>query len=221
MGGRVVVWTWLAASAKLLPRAIARVHKARPNVNIVIREGTNDILMPALQTGDVDLVLGRLTEYRHRKHIQQEQLLEEEFCVVGRPEHPLANVDGSATFDQLKAYSWILPPTDTTLRRQLEKEFLDSGYSPPENVVDSVSFLTNRELIKMSDMLCAMPLHVIEEELSNGSLIAINSPINRSLSAVGVSYRRGGGLSPAADVFLQELKLTAAEIDDERSSNLD
>lgn len=68
----------------------------------------------------------------------------------------------------------------------------------------------------MSDMLCVMPLHVIEEELANGSLIAINSPINRSLSAVGVSYRRSGGLSPAAEVFLQELKLTAAEIDRER-----
>lgn len=216
LGGRVVVGTLLAASAKLLPRAIARVHKARPNVNIVIREGTNDILMPALQTGDVDLVLGRLTEYRHRKHIQQEQLLEEEFSVVARTKHPLANEDGTVTFDQLKSYSWILPPADTTLRRQLEKEFLDNGYSPPENVVDSVSFLTNRELIKMSDMLCVMPLHVIEEELANGSLIAINSPINRSLSAVGVSYRRSGGLSPAAEVFLQELKLTAAEIDRER-----
>jgi len=212
LGGRVVVGTLLAASAKLLPQTIARIHAARPNVNIVIREGTNDILMPALQTGDLDLVLGRLTEYRHRKHIIQEQLLEEDFCVVGRAGHPLAQKSGKAGFADLKKYGWILPPSDTTLRRQLEKEFMDNGYTPPENAVESVSFLTNRGLIKLSDMLCAMPLHVIEEELNNGTLVEIKTPIQHSFSSVGVSYRREGGLSPAAEAFLEELKLTAKNI---------
>ncbi len=212
LGGRIVVGTLLAASAKLLPRTIARIHAARPNVNIVIREGTNDILMPALQTGDVDLVLGRLTEYRHRKHIIQEQLLEEDFCVVGRAGHPLTQKGGKVGYADLKDYGWILPPSDTTLRRQLEKEFMDNGHTPPENAVESVSFLTNRELIKLSDMLCAMPLHVIEEELNNGTLVEIKTPIQHSFSSVGVSYRREGGLSPAAEAFLEELKLTAKEI---------
>jgi DNA-binding transcriptional LysR family regulator len=211
-GGRVVIGTLLAASAKLLPHTIARVHEARPNVTIVIREGTNDVLMPALQNGDVDLVLGRLAEYRHRKNIRQEELLPEEFCIVARKNHPLTTQSELASMDALKQFGWILPPGDTTLRRQLEKEFLDAGHSPPENTVESVSFLTNRELLKVTDMLCAMPQHVVQDELASGELVSLPSKIASSLTPVGVSYRREGGLSPAAEVFLQELKSTADDI---------
>ncbi len=212
LGGRVVVGTLLAASAKLLPQTIARVHKARPNVSIVIKEGTNDILMPALQSGDVDLVLGRLAEYRHRSQIIQERLFEEEICIVGRAGHPLSTLGRQATFEELKTYGWTLPPHDTTLRRQLEKEFLDNSHSLPENAVESVSFLTNRELVRITDMLCPIPYHVIKDELENGSLVEIDTPIHKTLSGVGVSYRKEGGLSPAAEVFLSELKITAEEI---------
>ncbi|MEP3246338.1 MAG: LysR substrate-binding domain-containing protein [Sneathiella sp.] len=215
MGGRVVVGTLLAASAKLLPKTIERVHRERPNVNIVIRDGTNDILMPSLLTGDLDLVLGRLSQYRHRKQIVQETLLNEKFCIAARADHPLAKEKGEVSFEALKEFDWILPTTDTTLRRQLEAEFLDNGMTPPENAVESVSFLTNRELLKATDMLCAMPYHVIEEEIKDGRFIAIPCPINTSLSPVGVSYRREGGLTPAAAVFLTELKATALELETE------
>ena len=54
--GRVVVGTLLAASPRLLPGAVARVVAERPNVAIKIVEGTNDVLMPALHAGDIDLV---------------------------------------------------------------------------------------------------------------------------------------------------------------------
>src|ERR1700739_1425667 len=60
--GRVTVGTLLAASASILPDAIALLKKQRPGVAISVVVGTYDILMPSLLVGDLDMVLGRLPE---------------------------------------------------------------------------------------------------------------------------------------------------------------
>ncbi len=208
-GGRVAVGTLLAASAVLLPEAIRHLHERRPNVTVSVREGTNDILMPALRSGDLDMVVGRLPEYRHRQEVVQERLYDEQICIVARRGHPAAKARGGVRFEKLSGHGWILPPPDTTLRRQIDKEFLDRNLDPPVAAVESVSFLTNRNLLAQSDLLGVFPFHVIEEEVRSGMLAVIPSKLNLSFGPVGVSYRRQGGLSPAAMVFLDTLKLVA------------
>ena len=75
--GRVVIGTLLAASSSLLPRAIETVLVTRPKVVIKIVEGTNEALMPALLSGEIDMVLGRLPNLRHRSKLVQEKLFGE------------------------------------------------------------------------------------------------------------------------------------------------
>ena len=204
-GGRVLVGTLLAASAALLPEAIQRIHEQRPNVTVAVREGTNDVLMPALRSGDLDMVVGRLPEYRHRHEVLQEPLYDEEICIVGRRDHPVTG-KRNVKFEHLSKIGWILPPQDTTLRRQIDKEFLDRNLDPPVAAVESVSFLTNRYLLTKTDLLGVFPFHVVEEEVASGSLAIIPSKLNLSSGPVGVSYRRQAGLSPAALAFLDTLR---------------
>ncbi|KAG0767190.1 hypothetical protein G6F22_017691 [Rhizopus arrhizus] len=54
--GHVVVGTLIAASAKLLPEAIARLMTEHPGIQVTVREGPSAQLLPALATGDVDIV---------------------------------------------------------------------------------------------------------------------------------------------------------------------
>ena len=209
-GGRVAVGTLLAASAVLLPQTIYKLHRQRPNVTISIREGTNDVLMPALRSGDLDFVVGRLPEYRHRQELVQERLYDEQICIVARPNHPLIH-QKETMFERLLTFDWILPPQDTTLRRQIDKEFLDRDLTPPVGAVESVSFLTNRNLLITSDFLGAFPFYVVEEEVRNSLLAIIPFKLNLSSGPVGVSYRRQGGLSPAATVFLEMLRTVSED----------
>ncbi|MEM8811354.1 MAG: LysR family transcriptional regulator [Pseudomonadota bacterium] len=210
-GGRVVVGTLLAASVSLVPEAIGRLYVERPKVSVDVREGTNAMLMPALRLGDVDMVVGRLPEYRHREEIIQEGLYEEQIRVVVRPEHELANT-GEVSMETLAGRAWILPPPDTTLRRQMDKEFFDHGLEPPAQSVDSVSFLTNRALLFGTDFIGAFPYHVVETEIRHGALTALPCVLNRITIPVGVSYRRQGRLSPAANVFLDHIRAGAAAL---------
>ena len=210
LGGRIVVGTLLAASAQVLPRAIVFLRQQRPKVSIVVRDGTNDFLMPLLHSGELDMVVGRLTEFRYREDFTQEILCDERIVVVCRKSHPLSSKE-SVSFDEMNQHQWILPPTQTTLRRQIDSAFFDQGLTPPSHPVECISFLANRSLLLATDMIGVFPVHVVQSEISNGELAIVNCGLNITQSPIGVSYRRAGILSPAASEFLAMLKMASGE----------
>ena len=130
-GGRVAIGTLLAASAWLLPRAIARLRAERPRVVVDVVEGTHDRLQPMLARGDLDMVVGRLSEFRHRAGVRQEPIYSEEIVILARPAHRLAH-HGKLSLADLQEADWILPPPETTLRRQLEKALLRCRPGPAQ-----------------------------------------------------------------------------------------
>lgn len=125
-GGRVVVGTLLASSALILPKTIMRLRETRPNIVIKVIEGTNDILMPRLLRGDIDMVIGRLPEYEYRQGTEQIFLYNEEIIIFASPVNPLT-AHGRISLKELSTCDWVLPPIETTLRSQLEKAFLMPG----------------------------------------------------------------------------------------------
>ncbi|MEM7302648.1 MAG: LysR substrate-binding domain-containing protein [Pseudomonadota bacterium] len=211
LGGRVLVGTLLTASAQLLPDVIRTLREQRPNVSVIVRDGTNDFLMPLLYSGELDMVVGRLAEYRYREELTQEILYHEEVVIVCAQSHPLARAK-AMILEDLADCNWILPPTQTTLRRQIEKEFFDRGLASPLNPVECVSFLTNRSLLLNTNMIGIFPRHVVQREIANGELAVIDCALNIAKSPVGVSYRKESALSPAALAFLNEMRTIAKKI---------
>ncbi len=211
-GGRIVVGTLLAASAILLPATIARIREQRPNVSIAVTEGTNERLIPALHDGKLDLVVGRLPQYRYRHDLVQEALYDEPICVVARAGHELAGPDPATTEAVLATREWILPPPDTTLRRQIDKLFHDRGVAPPSNPLESISYLTNRYLILNTDMVGIWPYHVVQDDIERGRLAVLPLELTGASQPVGVCLRNEDGLSPAAQAFLGCLRETATDM---------
>lgn len=203
--GRIVIGTLLAASAELLPRTIELVLAEKPNISIKIQEGTNEILMPALRTGDLDLVVGRLPTHRHRDEIQQERLYDEKIIAITKADHPL-QFQKHITFSDLMNYGWILPPQETTLRRQMDLVFVEQGYNLPIRTVESVSFLANRSLLASSNMIGVLPSHVAEQDIAVGRFAKISLELPIPIGPVGVSYRKGKSLSASVHIFLQYLR---------------
>ena len=205
VGGRVAVGTLLAASAWLLPKAIAHIRSNRPRVFIDVVEGTMDRLQPMLLRGDLDMVVGRLSEFRHRTGVHQEPLYSEEIALLARPGHRLAQ-RGRLELADLEAADWILPPPETTLRRQLEKAFFDAGLDPPRCAVQSVSLQTNRRLLCDSDLIGVWPRGAAEDDLQQETLVSLPVRVDEILWPVGVSTRKFDRLSPAADALLTVIR---------------
>ncbi|QYX56540.1 LysR family transcriptional regulator [Roseovarius sp. SCSIO 43702] len=207
--GRVVVGTLLAASPNLLPRAIKRLLQTRPNVAIKIVEGTNEALMPALRSGEIDMIVGRLPSHRHRARIEQETFFDERVMIVAGPQHPLAGA-ADVSFERLKPYGWILPPVETTLRRQTDQFFIKQGQYLPAIVIESVSYLANRALLRSHDLIGLLPAHVAALDVEAGLLASIDWDVPFGGRPVGVSYRGKNSLSPAGRAFLSALRDEAA-----------
>ncbi|HLG90430.1 MAG TPA: LysR family transcriptional regulator [Alphaproteobacteria bacterium] len=206
--GKVTVGTLLAAAPILLPRSIIRLKQERPNVSFSVVEGTNDMLMPMLRVGDLDLVLGRLPEYSEREGLAQEVLYYGLVSIVARKNHPLTKRK-SLTLADLVHEDWILPPPQTSLRSQFDAEFLKAGFDPPPRAVESISSLSNHSLLLESDMLGVMPYHVVE---ALHGLVRL--PINLKIGAgpVGITFRDNADLTPAAASFVEVLRKVASEM---------
>ena len=207
--GHINIGTLLAASPTLIPKSVLKLKKERPNITVTIIEGTNDKLMPALRTGDIDIVVGRLPEFREREGISQDVIYDEPIAIVDRKNHPLLG-ENNLEFARLKEFDWILPPTSTSLRRQIESEFRNEGLEPPRESIESISILTNFKLLRETDMLAAMPLHVAEH---NEALAVLPISFKGATSDVGVSYRSNYTLSTAVSYFIETLKNVATNID--------
>lgn len=209
--GRVVVGTLLAASPTLLPIAVEELLKARPNVAIKIVEGTNEVLMPGLLSGEIDMVVGRLPSHRYRENITQEKFFDERVLAVTGTQHPLAAMT-NVSFDQLKPFGWILPPVETTLRRQTDQFFIRQDQYVPPTAIESVSYLANRSLLRTHNFIGIMPAHVAALDIQTGVLASVDWVAPFGAGPVGVSYRGKQSLSPAGSAFLSALRSAAAEI---------
>ncbi len=209
-GGSVAIGTLLSASVRLLPRAMAQVLRTRPNLRIRIVEGTNESLMPQLRRGDLDMVLGRLPEFRERQGIRQERLMEDEARIVVGPDHPL--VSGPAPhLGALVDLPWILPGQDTTLRRQIDHAFRQAGYEPPVGTVESVSVLVTRALLREGIHLAVWPSHLADAEAALGTVHVLPLALPATARPLGLSLRSTGRMSPAALVMIDALRQVAAD----------
>lgn len=206
--GRVVIGTLLAASAKLLPTAIEMLLQERPKVAIKVTEGTNEVIMPALHSGEIDMVVGRLSTHRYRARIVQEKLFDDRVVAVVGKNHSVAGKT-NVSFEELKPYGWILPPLETTLRRQADQFFVSEHEYAPSVALESVSYLTNRSLIQSRDLVGLMPSHVVSQDIENGYLALVDWVVPFGDGPVGVSYRIGDSLSPAGAAFLKALRRAA------------
>ncbi len=210
-GGRVAIGTLLSAAAELLPTAIARLRRERPKLVVKIVEGTNDVLIPALRAGELDIVVGRLSELPDRLSVVQEVLMDDIALVVVRRGHPLAE-RGALRLADLAGWEWILPPQETSLRRQIDIAFLEEGLEPPTHAVESVSLLTNRALLIDADYLGVFPAAVARREAAAGAIAILPVALRTTAIPIGITTRANARLSPAAEVLVETLRSTSREL---------
>ena len=136
-----------SAAGGLVPDAIARLLARRPGLRVTVTEGQHERLTLMLRRGDLDLVVGRLPPRRRLADIAETILATDRGRLVVRTGHALAQLaasDAGLSLGALQRQQWILPPTETTMRRQLDAMFDTAGLAAPVPRVESLSFLSNR-----------------------------------------------------------------------------
>ena len=207
--GHVIVGTLIAGSARLLPKAIAQLKRQAPDVLVTVREGLGDRLYPALATGELDIVVGRLP---HREHpitqnfpLEHERLFTEHFSLVVRSGHPLTGISPLSLADTLR-WPWILPVPESPSRLVADRLFAEAGQPLPSNRVESLSLLTNVGLLLHGDACALVPRGALELFAAGGQLVELSLPGVGHFGDVGFSVRAGKLLTPAASLLVVALR---------------
>ncbi len=209
--GHINVGTLLAASSALLPKSLAILKEQRSSVSVSVTEGTNDVLIPQLLIGEIDVVVGRLPEIQEEEGVFSEALFYEPVLLVVRSGHPLLKKK-KLSLSNLVDESWILPSEGTVLRREIDNAFHKVNLSLPQNTIESVSILTNRTLLTETDMIAVMPYQVVKSYEDVGLLKRLPLSLKTDLGPVGYTVRAGGKLTPAVQYLLGIFKETAQGI---------
>lgn len=207
--GQISIGTLIAATPRLLPEALLSYHRDRPEVQVSIREGTNEILYPALLAGELDLIVGRLSVYRGRDGVTQQPLYDECVKIVCSASHPIAQRE-TLTLNDLMDCDWILPPADTTLRRELERVFYDNGLPIPRRRYESVAILTNISLFARGNFIGALPEQVFNAYKHAFRLEALPINIKPILGPVGYIFRRDDTPTRPVLDFIEHLDQAAS-----------
>jgi DNA-binding transcriptional LysR family regulator len=188
-----------------VPAAIARLWASRPSIRIKIVDGVSTELVPRLISGELDFLIGRLSDVSSSVVVAQEALFSENAIIVARRDHPLAQQPG-VKLEELAREAWILPPIETTLRKQFDNIFHRKEICPPHATIETASFFNILWLLKQTDLLGILPQSVICDPAHSKELVRLPAFEPLILEQIGVSRLADATLSPAASALLDALR---------------
>lgn len=207
--GHIVVGTLISASADLLPLAITKLKTRAPQVLVTVREGPTAQLFPALATGELDLVVGRLPEtdlpLSDAFPLTHQGLFDDSLALVVGSCHEIANMTGASLGD-LSTLPWIFPTPESPLRQAVERMFRAAGLSLPKDLVESLSVLTNLGLLLDAPRIGVMPRVAAMQFVRSGLLTILDIEETCAFGTIGYSVRSGKVLTPACEVFIECLR---------------
>lgn len=189
----------------ILPRAIASLLARHPQLHVGTVESPYEVLAASLRSGDVDFILGALRGPAEAKELEQAPLFEDRLSVIARADHPLTRAK-RIDFDTLRSATWVLSRQGSPSRELFESFFSDARQPPPVPAVETGDLAVLRGLLQESDMLTAISAHQLRYEIRDGSLVALDFPLERTRRQIGLSQRLGALPSPGAQALMAEIR---------------
>lgn len=209
ISGQVVVGSMVAASAQLLPQTIARLKEIAPNIGVQVRVGVNDKMLPELARGETDIVVG-LIPAGPAAGLASTVLYEETCCAAVGRHHQLATARHVSPA-QLQDMTWIVPSQDSEASHAVTHFFGQLHMQRPASTIESMSILTNINMLMESDMIALMPFTVARKFVHMGLLSIL--PLRQSVpfGQIGYTVATNRPPSPAAQRFLLTLQQVATD----------
>jgi LysR family transcriptional regulator of gallate degradation len=104
-----------------------------------------------------------------------------------------------------------LPRPGTPTRKLFEQAIVGRGLPLPAHVIETSSTVMLRGLLLESDRVTVLSRHQIHIEEEAGLLAAVPFQLGGTERPIGMTRRGIGALSPAADLFIDEVRTAARE----------
>lgn len=194
----------------LLTAASSTLLKDASKVTLAVTIGNNDVLVPALRDGELDMIVSTIPTVPI-EDLVQEHLFDDEFIVYASVNHRLAGRK-QLTIADLAQERWALSAANVLSWQSLHQAFESSGLPPPKIAMVAVSVSLKLRTVASTDLLGFTSRRVLRQADPRFRLVELPTKEISWRRRVGVGYQKDAYLSPAARRFIEILKSTAREI---------
>jgi len=189
-GGRVErlrIGALPSVAPALLPTALARLRDGWPQAQIVVKSAANGALLDELRAGELDLVVGRMSDPRLMGGLSFELLHTEPLVFAVRAGHPLALK--AASVQAVLGYPLVVYGEGTIPRHNTESFLSARGLVLPTNALQTLDVAVARALVAVSDAVWITPLGAARGELAEGRLVRLRIETAGTEEPVGLLQR--------------------------------
>ena len=177
-------------------------------VGLRVHSGRNAQLVASLRAGELDAVLGRLSDLGAMAGITFEPLYAEPMLIALRTGHALAN--GCAPpLHALSAYPLLLPLAGTLIRQVADGYLARHGIVPQAGWVETLDCAFARALVLGSDHLWFTPAGAVADDIDSGTLARLPQTVTPH-EAVGLMLRSDALPLPRLAALLAVVRSEAA-----------
>src|SRR5215510_5494402 len=186
---------------------IQRISQRHPRLAVQVIETTTSMAAPEfreLRDRKVDLVLGRMSAPIVADDLNVEPLCDESIVVVTSAHSEWANRAEIDVEDLSNAW-WILAPPPNMARELVERTFRAKGLEPPRPKVTTYSMQLRLQLLTSRRYITVFTDSTVRYSADRWSLKILPIELGPRLPVVAVTLKHRT-LSPAADLFIQEVR---------------
>jgi len=209
--GGVTIGTLPYSRTFLAPQAINRLLAEHPQLDVSTQEGPYAVMEASLRSGDIDFIVGAIRPTEPDLDIVTEKLFEDRLSVIARKDHPLTNRKRMRLKD-LQDLQWVLPGKQTPARQLFVETLKRHDMETPEHAVQTSSLSMVRGLLLDSDRVALLSEHQIYYDKMFDVLDVLPVDLEETYRPMGVTMRAHTQPSPAARLFLEQLRAVAAAL---------
>ncbi len=196
----------------VVPHAITELSKDYDSLSITVVEGLDGALVPGLQRGEIEILVGPLSNATAaEREFTQIPLIREKFYVSLPPGHEFASRQ-EINLAELADARWALPTPGSSFYKTIEAMFLAKGVAVPANAISTNSLTMQEQLVKTTGCVCL----VTPAQFMGRSVDVDFRPVaDGPWRTIGVRHLAEQELSPVAQAFVSMFQSAVLEHDHE------
>ncbi len=202
-GGTVSIGVGQFWIGQIVPNVVAKLTSRAPDIHIKVGTNTREENLYRLQNGDIDILLGRITDDLP-KELVGEQLAVVKLYLMVRDAHPLTRLSRPVMLDDLEPYGWVLPSASDPTAVHINQTFADMGFTPKSIPVEAVSRNFTAVLLRASDLITVVS-DITTNRTADG-LCRLDVDWLRWSDSAGAIRVKARSLLPCCNHFLELLR---------------
>jgi DNA-binding transcriptional LysR family regulator len=208
--GRVVIGGGPVFAHPAIRQAVARFRASHPKVEIDVRDVLIREVIPAIKAGEVDYAIANIDDIDDDEVTREVLLPRQPIAIVTSAANPIA-YKPEITLEEIWPGPWLLPAPNRTFRQKLDEIFRAAGLPRLEAAIECSSIFLTKDYLLESNLLSPLQELLLDDEIDRDRLRSLRIPELNWAVDIGVVYRCGVPLPPAAAKLLDAIKRSCAE----------